>query len=293
MATTILHLEFAEREGERDACSRNRHGRTSSAACGPVSHGVWRMSGGLPIMSDAELAARLAGAAGRLLVEVRDSGLLVTKALGKAGDQTANHFLTHAIRAMRPDDGLLSEEAQCDGTRLEKSRVWIIDPVDGTREYGEARADWAVHVALAIDGVAQIGAVALPGLDLVLRSDRPSPLKQTARPARMVVSRTRPAAEALAVADALGLELVPMGSAGAKAMAVVRGEAEIYLHSGGQYEWDSAAPVAVAQAHGLHCSRIDGSPLRYNGEDSYLPDVLICRSELADAVLGALMTKAA
>jgi 3'(2'), 5'-bisphosphate nucleotidase len=239
-------------------------------------------------MTDAELAAHLAETAGRILIEVRDSGVFSAKALGKAGDQTANQFLVHAIREARPDDGLLSEEMKCDGDRLTKSRVWIVDPVDGTREYGEERLDWAVHVALVVDGVATIGAVALPGAALVLRSDQPQPVPRPASPLRMLVSRTRPAKEALAVAEKLGATLVPMGSAGAKAMAVVRGEADIYLHSGGQYEWDSAAPVAVAAAHGLHCSRIDGSALVYNQEDVYLPDLLICPQELADQVLALI-----
>jgi 3'(2'), 5'-bisphosphate nucleotidase len=175
-----------------------------------------------------------------------------------------------------------------DGTRLAKRRVWIIDPVDGTREYGEGRVDWAVHVALAIDGVATIGAVALPGVGVVMRSDQPLPLPHAGAQLRMVVSRTRPAKEALDVAQKLGAELVPMGSSGAKAMAILRGEADIYLHSGGQYEWDSAAPVAVAQAHGLHCSRIDGSALKYNNQDVYLPDLLIGRKEHAQAVLKLL-----
>lgn len=242
-------------------------------------------------MNDAELAAHLADAAGRILIEVRRSGVLSATALGKAGDQTANQFLVNALREARPNDGLLSEEMKCDGGRLTQSRVWIIDPVDGTREYGEARADWAVHVALAIDGIAQIGAVALPDARLVLRSDRPQPVPEPEIGLRMLVSRTRPAPEALSVAERLGATLVPMGSAGAKAMAVVRGEADIYLHSGGQYEWDSAAPVAVAAAHGLHCSRIDGSPLRYNNVDVYMPDLLICRPQYAQDVFNALQAR--
>ena len=236
-------------------------------------------------MNDIDLAAHLAQVAGNLLLEVRASGLLSLKALGKAGDQTANQFLIHAIREQRPDDGLLSEEEKDSEARLTKSRVWIIDPVDGTREYCEGRTDWAVHVALAIDGVPAIGAVALPGLGLVLRSDQPSPLPAPPAKPRMVVSRTRPAAEALAVAEAIGAELIPMGSAGAKAMAIVRGEAEIYLHTGGQYEWDSCAPVAVAAAYGLHVSRVDGTPLVYNQRDTYMPDLLICRQEWAAPVL--------
>jgi 3'(2'), 5'-bisphosphate nucleotidase len=241
-------------------------------------------------MTDAELAAHLAEVAGRILIEVRESGVFGAKALGRAGDHTANQFLCAALREQRPEDGLLSEESKDTEERLTKSRVWIVDPVDGTREYGEARSDWAVHVALAIDGVPAIGAVALPGLGggVVLRSDRPAPVPPAPARLRMLVSRTRPAAEAVDVAEKLGAELVPMGSAGAKAMAVVRGEADIYLHSGGQYEWDSCAPAAVALAHGLHASRIDGSPLTYNRRDVYMPDLLICRQEHAGEVLALI-----
>lgn len=241
-------------------------------------------------LTDAELAAHLAEVAGRILLEVRASGLLSAKALGKAGDQTANQFLLHAIREHRPDDGVLSEEEKDNFERLAHSRVWIIDPVDGTREYGEERSDWAVHVGLSIDGVARIGAVGLPGLGVVLRTDQAGPLPSAASTPRMVVSRTRPASEAVTVAEAIGAELVPMGSAGAKAMAVVRGEAEIYLHTGGQFEWDSCAPVAVAAAHGLHVSRADGSPLVYNRSDTYMPDLLICRKEWTDRVLGIMQS---
>jgi 3'(2'), 5'-bisphosphate nucleotidase len=236
-------------------------------------------------MTDADLAAHLAEVCGKLLIDVRASGMLSLKALGKAGDATANQFLCHALREQRPNDGLLSEEEKDNPTRLEQSRVWIVDPVDGTREYGEERADWAVHVGLAIDGVATVGAVALPGLGVVLRTDTPGTVPPAPEKLRMVVSRTRPAREATEVAERIGAELVPMGSAGAKAMAILRGEADIYLHSGGQYEWDSCAPVAVALAHGLHCSRIDGSPLVYNQADVYMPDLLICRKEHAQRVL--------
>lgn len=236
-------------------------------------------------MTDAELAAELAKAAGQLLIDLRDAGTHVGKALGAEGDALANRYLIDALRAVRPDDALLSEEEKDSPARLGASRCWIIDPLDGTREYGEGRSDWAVHVALAVDGVATLGAVALPGLGLVLRSDRPLAPVSANAPLRMVVSRTRPPPAAVHVSVVLQGDLVPMGSAGAKAMAVVRGEADVYLHSGGQYEWDSCAPVAVALAHGLHCSRIDGSPLVYNQADSYLPDLLICRPELAAQIL--------
>jgi 3'(2'), 5'-bisphosphate nucleotidase len=239
-------------------------------------------------MTDAELAAHLAEVAGKLLLTVRESGMLSLKALGKAGDATANQFLVHALREQRPEDGLLSEEEKDNLDRLQFSRTWIVDPVDGTREYGEARTDWAVHVGLALDGMASIGAVALPGAGVVLRSDQPREVPAAPETLRMVVSRTRPAREAVAVAEAIGAELVPMGSAGAKAMAVILGDADIYLHSGGQFEWDSCAPVAVALAHGLHCSRIDGSPLVYNQADTYMPDLLICRKEHAEMVLARI-----
>jgi len=236
-------------------------------------------------MNDTELAREIAETAGRLLVDLRNSRLFSGKLLGKAGDQIANAFIMEALRVNRPDDAVLSEEERDSTARLSAARVWIVDPLDGTREYGEARADWAVHVALAVDGVATLGAVALPGLRLTLSTDEPLSRPHHSGKLRMVVSRTRPAAEAVAVAEALGAELIPMGSAGAKAMAVVRGEADIYLHSGGQYEWDSCAPVAVAHAAGLHTSRMDGSPLRYNQPNTLLPDLLVCPKEYAARVI--------
>jgi 3'(2'), 5'-bisphosphate nucleotidase len=234
---------------------------------------------------DAALARRVAQIAGELLVALQVSGLFEGKALGRAGDRTANAFIMEALATARPDDAILSEEEAADGARLAKSRVWIVDPLDGTREFGERRTDWAVHIALAIDGIATVGAVALPGFPLLLATDPPPPVLVASGPLKMLVSRTRPAPQAVAVAAKLGAELVPMGSAGAKAMAVVRGEAHIYLHAGGQYEWDSCAPVAVARAAGLWVSRIDGSVPRYNQENPYMPDLLICRPELAERVL--------
>ncbi|OWR01342.1 3'(2'),5'-bisphosphate nucleotidase CysQ [Sphingopyxis witflariensis] len=235
--------------------------------------------------SDEQLAERLATAAGQILLALQAKGDLAGKALGQAGDEAANAMLCRELRAARPDDAILSEEEKDSAARLAHSRVWIVDPLDGTREYGEGRSDWAVHVALAVDGVASVGAVALPGLGITLTSGAPTPLAPANRPLKMLVSRTRPAAEAVHVAERMGAELLAMGSAGAKAMAVVRGEADIYLHTGGQYEWDNCAPAAVAAAAGLHVSRVDGSPIRYNNANPYLPDLLICRTELADEAL--------
>lgn len=236
-------------------------------------------------ITDIELARAIACGAGELLLTLQRSPMFVGKALGKVGDRIANAFILEALREHRPIDAVLSEEAQDSDARHNSSRVWIVDPLDGTREFGEMRADWAVHIALAIGGQPVVGAVALPGLSMTLCSNAPPPLAKENSPLRMLVSRTRPAPEALAIAQALGAELLPMGSAGAKTMAVVRGEADIYLHSGGQYEWDSCAPVAVALAAGLHASRLDGSPLLYNCKDVYLPDLLVCHAQRAMQVL--------
>lgn len=240
------------------------------------------------LAADIALAIRLAEGAGRLLVSLRDSGLFEGKALGKAGDAVAHQFLVHALAHQRPDDGVLSEEGAADPARLDQSRVWIVDPVDGTREYGERRPDWAVHVALAIDGVATVGAVMQPDLG-VTYSTADCALGDCSGDLKILVSRTRPPEQAERAASRLSAELVGMGSAGAKTMAVVRGEAHAYVHAGGQYEWDSCAPAAIAAAAGLHVSRLDGSPLIYNRADPYLPDIIVCRPELKDRLLSALV----
>jgi 3'(2'), 5'-bisphosphate nucleotidase len=237
-------------------------------------------------------AVRLANAAGSLLLEIRAGlkrGARPEDVRGK-GDRESNALLLALLRQDFPADSVLSEEAEDDRSRLGSRRVWIVDPLDGTREFGEAdRSDWAVHVALVEDGGLAAGAVALPAQGVTFSMGSPPALAAySGLPPRIVVSRTRPAAEAKLLAAELGGELVPMGSAGAKAMAVVSGDVDIYVHSGGQYAWDSAAPVAVAHAAGLHTSRVDGSPLEYNQESSWLPDLLICRRELATDVLSAL-----
>jgi 3'(2'), 5'-bisphosphate nucleotidase len=236
---------------------------------------------------DARLAERIVGGAAQLLRTLRDSGLLEGKALGAAGDRLADDFITAVLKTHRPDDGFLSEEGARDPARLAKSRVWIVDPLDGTREFSEGRSDFAVHVALAIDGVARVGAVALPGLGECYCS-APPPVLPPIAANRILVSRTRPPPEAIMVAKALGAELLPMGSAGAKVMALLRGEAVAYVHSGGQYEWDSAAPVAIAAAAGLFVSRLDGSPLTYNHADPYLPDLVVARPEMAELLIECL-----
>jgi 3'(2'), 5'-bisphosphate nucleotidase len=246
-----------------------------------------------PTIGDHELAARAATEAGRLLLEVR--GQMERQGawpedVGDAGDRQAHLLLVDLLARERPDDAILSEEGRDDLARLDARRVWILDPLDGTREFSEqGRSDWAVHVALAIDGTAVAGAVALPARGLTLATDpAPAPPPASNGPPRLVVSRSRPPHQAALIRRALDGVLVPLGSAGAKAMAVVLGEADIYAHAGGQYEWDNAAPAAVAVAAGLHASRLDGSPLVYNRRDPWLPDLLICRPELADPVLRAL-----
>ena len=237
-------------------------------------------------MTDEELAAHLAQEAGRLLMEQRAGSFLEGTALGHVADQVANAFILTGLAEWRPGDAVLSEESPDDPARLAASRVWIIDPLDGTREYSEKRSDWAVHVALAVDGVPRLGAVAVPAHGQLFRSDRATlPAAAGRERPIMLVSRTRPPAEAEAIAALLGAELVAMGSAGAKAMAVVAGEADIYYHAGGQHEWDNCAPAAVALGAGLHASRLDGAPLTYNRADTMVPDLIIARPALAARVL--------
>jgi 3'(2'), 5'-bisphosphate nucleotidase len=237
--------------------------------------------------NDHEVAARLATEAGQLLLAVREELAEATAAERKAaGDKRSHDYLMEALARERPDDAVLSEEGVDDPVRLSAQRVWIVDPLDGTREFSElGREDWAVHVALWQAGALVAGAVALPAQGVTLATPDPAPPPAYSGQPRIVVSRTRPPAVALQVRDQLNGTLVEMGSAGAKVAAVIQGLADIYVHAGGQYEWDSAAPVAVARAAGLHTSRIDGSPLEYNRADPLLPDLVVCRPEYADAVL--------
>ena len=243
-------------------------------------------------MSDHDDAARYATVAGELLVELRAriGPGEPAWALGDAGDVLANRRLLELIATDHPDDPILSEEAADDPRRHDADRVWMVDPLDGTREFSEpGRTDWAVHVALWERGRGlTAGAVALPAAGLVCSTASPPEVPPQHGRARIAVSRTRPPAAARRIASALDAELVPMGSAGAKAMAVALGIADAYVHAGGQYEWDSAAPVAVATAAGLHASRFDGSPLEYNRPSPWLPDLVVCRPELAEAILELL-----
>ncbi|MBI0474984.1 3'(2'),5'-bisphosphate nucleotidase CysQ [Sphingomonas sp. MA1305] len=240
-------------------------------------------------VTDVELAAAVAEEAGDLLLAIRARGGATGKALGDAGDAEANRLILDRLRRARPDDFILSEESLDDGARCAARRVWIVDPLDGTRDYADGLDDWAVHVGLAIDGRPAVGAVAVPTQRRVYTTAQ---ARQAASacgaPPRMVVSRTRASSLVHQVGAALAATHRGMGSAGVKAMAVVDGRADIYLHDGGQYEWDNCAPAAVALAAGLHASRIDGSPLVYNCADPLLPDLLICRPELAEQVLAAV-----
>jgi 3'(2'), 5'-bisphosphate nucleotidase len=243
-------------------------------------------------MGDLSRAAEFALGAGDVLLRLRqeaaDSGL-TGLALKDAGDQAAQVYLATQIAQFYPLDAVLSEEAPDTSARLNSERVWIIDPLDGTREYSEFRSDFAVHVALWEHGLLTTGAVALPGLGEVLTSnsryEKPNPPSEHLR---IAVSRTRAPQLVEQVASQLKAQLVPMGSAGYKICSIIRGEADAYIHAGGQYEWDSAAPVAVAKAHGLHASRIDGSALHYNQADPYLPDLLICHQQHAEQILALI-----
>ncbi len=260
--------------------------------------------------ADQQLAVDLAAEAGRLLVELRASGP-TGRELGDLGDSRANSFLLDRLAAERPDDWVLSEESKDDKKRVDADRVWIIDPVDGTREYGLGdRPDWAVHVALwERDGDPALSrltasAVSLPSLGVVHGTDGDViyaepvgndgvdgggllPARTSDKP-RIVLSASRPPGFANAVAEAIGGELVPLGSAGAKTAAVVRGEADAYIHAGGQFQWDSAAPAGVALARGFVAVRVSGAPLEYNVAETFLPDLLVCRADLADTVLEAI-----
>jgi 3'(2'), 5'-bisphosphate nucleotidase len=244
--------------------------------------------------ADHSRAAELARRAGELLVGLRARLVAEgaeSRQIKDEGDRQAHLLLMDGLAdRIAAGDAVLSEEGRDDQARLHAERVWIVDPLDGTREFGEPpRTDWAVHVALVHRGRPIAGAVALPALGLVLATgDPPPPPPAHDGPPRVIVSRSRPPAAAMFLTERIGGVKVEMGSAGAKAMAVVRGEADVYAHSGGQYEWDSCAPVAVARAAGLHTSRIDGSALVYNRAEPYLPDLLICRAELADEALAAL-----
>jgi 3'(2'), 5'-bisphosphate nucleotidase len=280
--------------------------KASARIAGPRDAG----EGGTPPVNDSAFARWLADRAGQILLQVRaGTGHEDGKALKAAGDQAAHELLRAELARWRPADAVLSEEdehsrvAWTEGNRPDRlgaNRVWIVDPLDGTREFSEeGRDDWAVHVALwTADSSAPArltaGAVAMPARHCTLATDQPPayppmPLESaTGGAIRIAASRTRPPAFVTALAEDLGAELVPMGSAGVKIAAVINGEADAYVHAGGQYEWDSAAPVAVALATGLHASRVDGSPLVYNQADPKLPDLVVCRKDLAPRLLAAL-----
>lgn len=235
-------------------------------------------------LSDQDLAFHLATGIGDIVRGTRAGGLLLGRSLARVANEVAQSWTDDVLAIHRPDDGTLSEGVDDDRSRLERSRVWIIDVIDGTKEFSTGRSDWSVHVALAVDGNPTVGSVGLPDAGRVFRSDQcayvDGPLSGT-----LVMSRNNPPPVAERVADALGLTVRPMGSAGAKMLSVLLGDADAYLHAGGQNEWDQAAPVGVALAAGLHASRLDGSPLVFNRGDTYSPDILVCRPELADEIL--------
>ena len=243
--------------------------------------------------TDQQLASRVATEAGAMLVELRDD--LVAEGihywdLKDEGDVAGHRYIMSALTVARPDDVILSEEAADNRKRLSAERVWIIDPIDGTNEFAEhPRHDWAIHIALWESGELTAASVALPTLGITFDASPAAVVPPSTREKPLLVtSRSRNPYCAVMVANALGCDVARLGSAGAKAMAIVMGEADIYVHDGGMYQWDSAAPAAVAKAAGLHVSRIDGSELKYNQESLWLPDFLVCRIELAEPALKAL-----
>jgi 3'(2'), 5'-bisphosphate nucleotidase len=241
--------------------------------------------------SDSRFAAELARGAGELLLDVQSgltAGELGTSLAKNRGDQASQRYLGERLANERAQDAVLSEEAPDSAARLDSSRVWIIDPLDGTREFSEGRVDWAVHVALWESGNLVVGAVALPGLDMVIDTLSEPPVLQRGERIRLAVSRSRPPELVEFLAERLDAELVPMGSAGFKACAVIRGEADAYVHAGGQFEWDSAAPVVVARHAKLFTSRIDGTELAYNQPNPYLPDLVVCLPEISALVLATI-----
>lgn len=235
-------------------------------------------------ISDSRLTNSLAQGCGEILKGVRNGGLLRGLSLGDAGDEAAQEWISRVLAQHRPQDGMLSEEASDDLARLKKDRVWIVDPLDGTKEFATGRQDWAVHIALVENGIPIHAAVGLPDKGVTFKS---SDVRAVTGPLskKFVISRNRPPKVASYIAEKMGYETVGVGSAGAKAMHVLLGDYDGYIHAGGQYEWDQAAPVGVAQAAGLHCCRLDGSEIRFNNEDTFIPDILICRPELKDEIL--------
>lgn len=245
-----------------------------------------------PDMSDAALALALASQAGQLLLQLRADGPTEPAALGAAADAASNRLLIDALASARPDDAILSEESPDSAARLSARRLWIIDPLDGTREYSTGRDDFAVHVALLTDGQLVAGAVTQPALGRAVATDAPPPLPAEAARLRIVISRSRPPALADRLAKAIDATLIPMGSAGAKTLAVLHGEADAYLHLGDMHEWDSAAPAAIALAAGLSVSRLDGSALIFNQPQPLTPDILICHASQRPRLLAAIAAAA-
>lgn len=237
-------------------------------------------------LNDATLVLRLAQGTGEILKGVRNVGLLRGQELGNAGDSLAQDWLARALTLHRPQDAMLSEEAEDDLKRLDNRRVWIIDPLDGTREFAGGRQDWAVHIALCENGVITHAAVGMPDLGKVFHTAEVRAVEGP-KTNRLVISQNSTPAVAEFIAEDLGMELVTMGSCGAKTVSVILGDNDAYVHAGGQYEWDNAAPIGIAQAAGLHTSRLDGSRLEYNQESTYLPDILVSRKDVADSILAS------
>ena len=276
------------------------------------------------VTNDAELARDVAQAAGQRLIALRrDFGPVDAadrdqiRALRDAADRASHEFILSRLNAERPDDAVLSEEGHDGLERDTAHRVWIVDPLDGTSEFGQGRADFAVHVALwqrddsAGPGTARLvaGCIDLPaqrvtyssadsGAFASARADTDSDLTvhRPGAPVRVVVSRTRPPALAIdpeRLAAALevanieigAVDVLRVGSVGAKVAELLGGRADLYLHDSGFYEWDVAAPLIVAEHYGLRACHLNGTTITFNHRPPWVKDLVVGKPELVAAVV--------
>ena len=255
------------------------------------------------IERDLAFAMEAARSAGKRGLGLREAGRWEGKTLADIGDQAADGFLQGFVRGRYPEDGLLSEETADSPERLGRERTWIVDPLDGTKEYSQGRADWAVHVALTVGGTCALAAVALPSEGRVLwgvalegqerggddgGGTLVSGASESPSKPRVMVSRSHTPPWVETFAGSLGATLVPCGSAGFKVSRLLAGEGDIYVHKIGLKECDTCAPETVARALGWHVCRLRGEEHRYNRADPKNHELVVCRPTWRDRVLEAI-----